>query len=72
MSKKPYAIRNNITGQTLLVNASNKSQAVRVLADDVFDAQIASGAEVAALMKQGVELIESGEAGAQDELPEVE
>lgn len=71
MNKRPYVVRNIETGKVGLVNASNKSQAVRCIADAIIECHAASGSEVAALMGKGIPLIESGEHVEQEELPGV-
>lgn len=49
------------TEDTVLVEASTASQALRFVANQTFEARIAGAKEVASYMKQGVKVIDAGD-----------
>lgn len=67
--KRPYVIINKETGEKLIVNASNKAQALRTMAELRFEAYVTNGAEVLEHLRKGVTIIESSETVPQPELP---
>lgn len=60
-SNRPYVVLHRPTNEVFLVEASNKSQAVRVIADTIIEAHPANGNEVLDLMRKGVKVINAGE-----------
>lgn len=66
--KRPYVIINKETGEKLIVNASNKAQALRTMAELRFEAHVANGAEMFEHLRQGVTVIDSKETVTHPEL----
>ncbi len=60
MQQRIYAVTTKADGTGRLILAQNPAQAMRHVANDLFEVKAASAASVARLMSMGVKLEESG------------
>ena len=66
MSKRIYKVVS--PDGTYLVNAANKSQAIRKIADKIIGADVATQQDLVALLKAGTEILEVADNAEQGEL----
>lgn len=62
MQKRLYQVTHRVTGNPRLVEAINPAQAMRHVANSLFDVKAATARDVANLMGMGIKLEQTGDA----------